>query len=102
MSINYLKLLEYPFIKFNGFADLGDFVYVTISRTGPILFLHAKELPERDYRFRISLPTGDNRVISHPQLYHLLNDFGLDNKAFIFNSTSQFYLPTSIPVEDEV
>lgn len=100
MNYCYIKLRKFPVVEFVNFTEIKDFAYISISRVSKTLTIYTKEMTETDYRFRIDFPKTGGYMVFHSRLYHLVNHYELENKMFVFNPASEFYLATSIPVGD--
>lgn len=99
-ELNYLKLLKYPNVQLMGFKEVKGFIYVSISRISPLLVIYNKNIEEREYRFRVDIKNPEKKIVQNPRLYHLLNHFELNGKAFIYNEKNKMYVPTDILIAE--
>ena len=88
-EFNYFKLLQFPKVQMMGFKE-------SISRISPLIVVYNKKIEKRDYRFRVDFENAEKKIIQNPRLYHLLNHFELDDKAFVYNEKNKMYIPTNI------
>ena len=95
-EFNCFKLLKFPNVQMMGFKEVKGFIYVSISRVSPLIVVYNKKIKEREYRFRVDIENSEKKVIQNPRLYHLLNHFELNDKAFIYNEKNKMYIPTNI------
>ena len=59
-----------------------------------------KNIEEREYRFRVDIKNPEKKIVQNPRLYHLLNHFELNDKAFIYNEKNKMYIPTDISIAE--
>lgn len=95
-EFNYFKLLQFPKVQMMGFKEVKGFIYVSISRISPLIVVYNKKIEKRDYRFRVDFENAEKKIIQNPRLYHLLNHFELDDKAFVYKIKNKMYIPTNI------
>lgn len=63
-----------------------------------MIVLYNKKIEEREYRFRVDVKNSEQKIIQSPRLYHLLNHFKLNDKAFVYNEKNKMYIPTDISI----
>lgn len=97
-EFNCFKLLQFPEVQMMGFKEVKGFIYVSISRVSPLIVVYNKKIEKRDYRFRVDFENAEKKIIQNPRLYHLLNHFELNDKAFIYNEKNKMYIPTNISI----
>ena len=101
MKYSYFKLKRFPVIEFVNFEEAKDFLYVSISRVSRTITIYVKEMQENDYRFRVDIPKDSNNLVFNSRLYHLLNDYGLDRKMFVYDDFAKTYMATEFSVDEK-
>lgn len=101
MKYSYFKLKRFPVIEFVNFEEAKDFLYVSISRVSRTITIYVKEMQENDYRFRVDIPKDSNNLVFNSRLYHLLNDYGLDRKMFVYDDFAKTYMATDFSVDEK-
>lgn len=97
-ELNHIKLLDFPQAELVGFKEVKGFIYVSISRVSPLIVIYSKKIEEREYRFRVDIENSEKKIIQSPRLYHLLNHFKLNDKAFVYSAKNKMYIPTDISI----